>query len=118
MKSLTYITIIAALLFGFAPTEASASITSPDNEARTGKVEMKYSEVNESLSLKIYAPGTQERVRIIIYNPKNQVVHVEDVLVDRRGTEVKIPMHGLELGMYITTVQGSNIDFRDRFEKH
>lgn len=117
MKSLTYITVLAAFVFGFMPTEISASNAGPEIQVNNGKVILDYNEANEVLVLKVYAPGAQERVRIMISNAKGQFVHAEDALVDRRGTSLKIPMSDLEDGFYSLKIIGSKMQFEGDFEK-
>lgn len=120
MKSLTYITIIAALAFGFSPSEANAEKNTSDNTLETGiegRVGVAYNDASGVLTLRIVAAQKRDRVLVTVANGAGKAVFQEKVAVDTRGVMLEYSLDGYDGGIYSVTVQGEQFDFRDKFKK-
>lgn len=119
MKTLSYITLIAAFTFGMNNTNSFAANNS-DNitiEMSGGHVDAGFNEASETITLRMISDGTAERVLIVLSGRGGAVVYKEKVVVNSRGTTLEIPMADLSEGNYFLRVKGATLNYSGRFKK-
>lgn len=118
MKSLIYLSLITAFVFGLNLPNANAT-------AKNDKVSMEslevyaqahYNEASQVLTLRMSVPEGKDRVMIYLASRRGNVVFKDKTIVSTRGTIVEIPMADLPEGNYFLRVKGSQISYSTRIK--
>lgn len=118
MKSLTYFTIVAALVFGMnlSNVNAASKTEKVTVEDPAGYAQAYYNETSQVLTLRMIVPEGRDRVVIYLSDRRGNVVYKDKTIVSTRGAIVEIPMADLSEGNYFLRVKGSQITYSMRIK--